>query len=516
MRTSANFVFGPSIPASGIDVVEVAFVSAPHMEPGISVAGLTMSRYVLENFPHVDEILIHSSAGSGSYASVGYFYGGTNFGGLLPSRVGQFSISDNVDLSGGDYKISVLNSPIRFLGFHISRAGSWHPLVSPGRVVRKYIVPPFEPETSWLIRSGLFPGDEVYLIYSLPEIAYRTLVTEGSSSTFPGSGASLERIIEYGSVVGPSQIHFSYEMKVLYKIEVNGVVKFSGIYDGTKEVGYIRGIDQQKRIIDIADSLNPDDIVVLTYLSYPDFVSYHGYRDYRNEWYTFDANPESGHWIADPASEINIPSQTALVSECTLYLIPSAYMVITTTPVTGDPSGRVADIAIQYVSAYDYGETHFLRHWVGRSVEDIVPIQKKSTRNTWGHAVFGINVYDEGIHSVVDIFSRDVPSMLPIARIVLTAPASASAVQVADMRRRGGGVPMDFPMVAVSSLASEGVDKLRSHWDLGLWDGQMIKEGGVIEIKVSSSILEKFTKEEVEEQVRMRVPPGIYYVIHYV
>lgn len=519
-----QFTFGPAAPAE-LEIVGLAFVTAPTFRPDLSVAVLSAERYVRQNYAHVREFDLMTSAQSVS-GSVAHSYTGTNVLGMYTSGVsgegkaGGWGISETVaDLS--TYRMRALMSPITCDGLYLSKAGSWLPTIKPGTVWRNHIIKVEEfdrgtqftasgtptswlNQSSWLARSGLIPGDEVILIYTVPEHAY-TPTNTTTSPLWPGIQGTVRRVVEYGSIVAPRKISYRTPMRALLSITVNGSGKFSGAFDGRTESSYVRRIDHELQIIELNVSLSPSDVVLLEFESYNDRYVYSGYRHYTNFWYSFDANPEYGHWIGDFSTQSMVNTSEALLQQITLYLIPSAYIKI-----TNHPSETSTRVTCSYQSAFNWGETHFVRHILGQNDEVISTRHEDSPINTWGYAVCGRNYYDEQIGYDDDVFSLDVPSMMPLAKIVMAAPAGIGSVQVADARERGGGVPIDFPFTSVEAGVS-GIDMLRGYYDLGNWDGAAIKEGGVTEIVIDSSILNTFTQDEVRTIIEQYLTPGVDY-----
>lgn len=504
-----TYLFGPSIPPE-IDSVGLAFISSPPLDPDTSVASLSAERYVRENFPNINEFEIVPSSSVGDYISVSYAFLGTTVGGKY-SLFGEYSGGGRVDLLSSGWSLKTLHAPIKVRGIEIDKTGSWYPVVQPGVVWRKYVVHANEPASSWIIRSGLASGDTVYLIYSVPEYRYGSHTTL-QTATFPGSGRASRSITEIASVISPNKIGYSGNISVLQTISVNNTTKSSTAFDGTGTHTYIRDLNRDLKTIDVKDNLLPDDEVRLTYDTYSDFYTYKGFRDYDNKWYSFDCNPEFGHVIVRPENYEGNSSSTVLQDQVTLYLIPSAYAIVNYEEDSSE--GFLGDVNITFVSALDWGETHFVRHMVGQPAEEITTIEDGGASNTWGHAVLGENTYDQGLSASSDIFSSSLPSMMPLGKLVLAAPAAVDALAIADVRRRGGGVPEDFPMIAVNTQAS-GLDTLRGYYDLGVWEGKGVKEGGVVEFQFDTSVLDEYTESEIEEMVQLVLPPGIDYEIIY-
>jgi hypothetical protein len=266
----------------------------------------------------------------------------------------------------------------------------------------------------------------------------------------------------------------------------------------------VRLFDQKLKIIEIKESLAPSDQVELEFKSLTDFYTYSGYREGLNgTWYTFDVNPEYGHYIADPQTETLVLSSDCLLQQITLYAIPSAYIKITY-GIEGDNTR----ITLNFISAFSWNETHFVRHILGQNEEDIQVRQQDGPTNTWGHAVLNRNFYGEATSFPDDIFSLQIPSMMPLGKIVMAAPASINSVQVADCRERGGGVPIDYPLQAFNTNAS-GLDYLRGFLDLGNWSGAVVNEGGVVEIHLNSEVLNTQTADQIQELVDSHMLPGV-------
>lgn len=524
MINTPTWIFGPTVPEQ-LESVGVSFVSAPTFRPDLSVAVLSAERYVRQNYAHVRELDLMTSAldASGSVVSV---YGGTNVLGMYTAgasgegKVGGWTLAESTP-SLENYRLRVLMNPITLEGLYLSKAGSWLPVIKPGCVWREHTVKAEEfdagttfdaggvpssvvNQSSWLARSGLIPGDEVFLIYTVPEHAY-TPTNTSTSTTYPGTQSIMRRMTEYAGVVAPRKLSYRTPIKTILAVTVNGSGVYSGRFDGTVENSFLKRIDHDLQIVELNKSLSPSDQVLLEIETYSDRYIYSGFRHYNNFWYAFDANPEYGHFVGDYESNTLVNSSTALLNQVTLYLIPSAYVKVTNYP--GETSTRVT---LRYETAFNWGETHFVRHILGQNDEEISTRQQDSTINTWGYAVAGRNYYDEQVGYSDDVFSLDVPSMMPLGKVVMAAPAGIGSVQVADVRERGGGVPIDFPFTSVEAGAS-GIDTLRGYWDLGTYDGAAIKEGGVVEVVIDSSMLQSYTQDEIRAIVESYLPPGIDY-----
>jgi hypothetical protein len=411
----------------------------------------------------------------------------------------------------------------------ITPADTWYPIVQPGIVWRSnYVLATsgIEPSGSW-IRQAI-PDDGVdhnlILIYAIPETLYTSTTSGNLNLSFPPSQAKYKTMKEIGTAISPHKIAYEGSIDVLQSIKVNGVVRFSGSFTAIESDTYIRKLDKTVKQIDVKIPLSPDDLIELQYLSYGDFYVYSGFKDRYGSWWPFDANPEYGHIIGDDQDSVYRLSSDALLKQVTLYAIPSAIIEYSFQE-NSSTSSTIGTLKLTAYRAIDYGETHYVRHIISSEPVELIDSRDEGTViNTWGHAIFGRNFYDEKSQFGGDIFNLVVPSMIPLGRFVLGAPAAVNSVAVADIRERGGGVPLDFPMVAVDSQ-EDGLDKLRGFLDLGIWEGKAIKEGGVVEILIDRTILKTdpddtdpntFLASEIQEIVRNNVPPGIDFVIRYV
>ncbi len=516
-----TYFFGPSIPDS-YDAVNIVFVSSPIAEPETAIALLYSDRYVTTNYPVLNKFNLYTAT-QNSTGTVSYSFDGSSLGDEETSRSG-FSGAGLVEIPiDSSFGIDTLHNPVRIRGIYVSPANSWYPIIENGVVWRRHIIQsqetvdttlPASGQSSWLLRSGLVTGDEVFLIYTVPEVRYGKL-TQGVFRTFPASGFHLREVTESVFPSAPGKLRYEGDARVITGITVNGAVKFpsSGeVFDGSIENTYIKNIDYKMKTISVEDAYAPEDVIQVTYLAYANYINYSGYKDFNSDWWSYDCNPEYGHVIKDPSTGNYQNAVDALMAQTIIYMIPAAYMKVETTVPTG--TAFQFAMTIRFESAFNWGESHFVRHLIGQDQEDVSTRQQDGPINTWGHAVFGRNYYDEQAFVVDDIFSQTIPSMLRLGKIVIGAPASVNALAVADTRRRGGGLPEDFPMEAVNTNA-EGIDTLRGYWDLGIFGGAAIREGGVMLVKIDPSILNTFSEEEVYQIVRDRTPPGIDINISY-
>jgi len=527
-----NLYFGPQLPLE-FETVGLAFIAAPNLRSDSAIGILSALRYAQQNYDHIEALNLFDAGFSG--ADVEITYNSPNFSSLGGTVSGAYFGQGIITLSNEKWGPQVINNAIKVAGVRITPADTWAPIIQPGIVWRTgYVLAAsgIEPSGSWLIRALDPDGNNdtdfhLTLIYSVPETIYSAVDTGDYGLNFPPSQARYKIMKEIAVPTSPHTIGYDGNLEILQSVKINGTVRASGSFIGT-QVGsgdiFIKDLDKTLKQIVLRSSIAPDDIVELQYLSYNDYYTYSGFRDFNGTWWPFDANPEFGHIIGNDDNGLYELSSTALLNQVTLYAIPSAAIryEFTENPVSGSTIGTLTLSAIRGI---DYGETHFIRHLISSEPIEFIDARDGGTViNTYGHAVFARNFYDEGNQFGGDVFNLRVPSMMPLGRFVLGAPASVDSVAIADIRERGGGVPLDFPMTAVEA-ESGGLDKLRGFFDMGIWEGKAIKEGGVVEIQIDKSLLKTdiestdpttFLADEIYELVRNQVPPGIDFEIKYV
>lgn len=530
MYNELNLFFGPKLPLE-FETVGLAFLAAPTLRSDSAIGVLSAIRYAKQNYDHLGTSNLFDTGYAGAKLDIEYSCNNISY---LGGTVGAFSSQGTVSLTDEDWGFDTLNSAIKVKGVKITPANTWYPIIQPGVVFRPgYIIAAsgIEPSGSWLKRA-MDPTNQnnqnfyLTLVYSVPEVLYSSTVSGDIGVAFPNAQAKYKTVKEIAIPSSPNTIGYEGDIYALQIISINGTVRASGLFTGVESGSghsYIRNIDPITKQITLRASLSPDDYIELQYLTYNDHYVYTGFRDYGGSWWSFDANPEYGHYIRDYEANTYRNSSDALLSQVTLYAIPSAAIKyeFVENPVNSPTLGTLILTAYR---AIDYGETHVIRHTISSEPVELINSRDGGTViNTWGHAVFGRNFYDEATILGDDIFNLRIPSMIPLGRFVLGAPASVNSVSVADIRERGGGVPENFPMVAVESQEN-GLDTLRGFFDLGIWEGKAIKEGGVVEILIDKSLLKTdpldtnpstFLASEIYDLVRSQIPPGIDFEIRY-
>jgi len=519
-----SLYFSPGLPTP-LELIGISFIAAPTLTIDSSIANLSAERYAAENYPHRDTgIRLFDQTTAGSSLTLQYAIPTTSFGSRITAIPG-YSINGIVPVTDYPWGFDVLDTPISVIGMHISKANSWCPIIKPGTLWRQHTVLATEPVSSWLRTSGLSTGDSVVLIYSVPEIAYTTQST-GLGLAFPIDPSRYRQIKQTVLPAGPNTINYTGDIYRIDEVLVNGSKRYTGTlaYTGVSSGGYIIAMDKTLKIITLNDNLNADDYVELKYTTYNDYYIYSGYRDNTGAWYAFDANPEYGHYITSDITGVLGDSSVALSDHITIYALPCAYMKYSN--FTPTPNGTtLGTLKLEFVRAVDWSETHFIRHAITGDglIENLQLKEGGSTTSTYGQASFGVNYYDEIGTFITDIYSTKYPSIVPLGRIALTAPAAVGSIATADIRQRGGGVPEDFPMIAVETSAT-GIDTIKSFWDLGNFEGTSVNEGGVAQININKNLLKTdptstdpttFTSTEIYDFIKAETLPGVDTIVSY-
>lgn len=523
VANSLSLWFGPTIPKA-LDNVGLSFITGPALKANNSIVTLNASRYAPENWNTVIDLEVFNQGQKGSNLNVSMQIPGSTFNNTVSGFSG-YSLTDTVQLTSNTWSFQALNTPINVSDIEITKAGTWFPTIHPGTVYRLYTVPNTEPASSWLITSGLNIGDQVILIYSVPELQYSKTID--TNSVFPPSPARYKQLKQIVSPISSNTFKFRGSIYQIDQILINGIDNSKGSlpWNGNGSNAYVHFIDNKLQTVQIFDTIQADDYIEITYHDYNDFYTYSGYKDIKGTWYPFDANPEYGHWIGNDVTGQLMASSDALSQNCMLYAIPSAYLSIQYQALVPPASTSLGTLYLNLQRASEWGELSFIRHTVvgDNSTELLAVNPSNSYRSTWGQAQFGLNYYDQLGESASNIYSSLYPSMLPLGNVLLSAPASIGSVTSADIRQRGGGIPPNY-LLTNSSTQSQ-LQTLTGFMDVGLWMGTPITQGGVTQIEINSGLLKtdpnnpdpnKFTATEINQIIQSQLTPGVDYKVIYV
>ena len=287
--------FGPTMPLE-FESVGLSFMTAPTLSSNSAIGSLSAARYVSQNYDHIEPQLgVFNTGAPGSVLDI--TYNCPPIGAFPnPNSLGLTSTQSNIVLVDQNWGPQILNNSLLVSGIKTTQAGTWCPVIQPGLVWREgYLLASsgIEPSGSWLRRAIPDDGNDYYLtlIYSVPEMLYPPTQDGYFGLTFPPPYARFQTIKETGNPVSPQTISYQGNLDVLLQVVVNGVTTFASTYTGVEDYAYLSFLNKNLKQIGITSSLNPNDLVELTYLSYDDFYVYSGFRDVNNNWWPFDANP---------------------------------------------------------------------------------------------------------------------------------------------------------------------------------------------------------------------------------
>lgn len=509
----SNLYYYPTVDSA--NAFPIGFFSPPKLTPDNSLAILSTERYVTQN---QSDIYTYNYAPSGLtvlQAEASIEFAGTTVNGITN---GSFSIpSGPLDVLNGNIQFTWLNSPIVFLGVDPAPNNSFNPIISTGMVWRFHQVSDNEPEWSWLRKAGLAAGDEVFLGYSVPETFYHSSDISEPSEFY---SSRTNTWIEDVHPSGPHSLKYTRPLQYLNSITINDTVYSIGI-SNEGSTNLVRNIDPVSRTIILRRTLDPTDRVTLNYQVYSEFYRYTGYKfvdeSYNTTWKTCDLNPGYGREIADQVTNTIRPSSVGLFNQVLVYMVPVCFCKLNFTS-TGPADEAILTGTLTFDSAFNYGETHFVRHYIGETNEvfdESLGSSYSDFYNYWGVTPFGQAEYDDNdLGSLTDdVFSSFLPSMMPVGKVLLSGPGSIDSVRAVDLRPRGGGIPETYSLPALQGTGNE--DNLRNLWDFGNWGGKLYHEGGSFTVTLSESILDTYSKEQVEKLVGFHTPPGIKAIIEY-
>jgi hypothetical protein len=175
---------------------------------------------------------------------------------------------------------------------------------------------------------------------------------------------------------------------------------------------------------------------------------------------------------------------------------------------------------ITFKSALAYGESSFLRYKRGSLSDevigpDVINLDSgESPSATYGNAQFDVDHYIDDSQSLEGSWIGYYPSAIPLGKIMGAPPLSVDSVTIADIRSRGGGLPERIESFYLQA-ASGQLERVATFWDLGLWDGPPVKEGGAVKFEIPESVLDRYSAQEIREIIKKRIPPGIQPFIQY-
>lgn len=417
--------------------------------------------------------------------------------------------------------IETISEPILIERLTPGADGGIYPEVSNGIVWRLYKMPNTEPSWSWLTKAGYASGDYLLLGYTVPELKYQTYSSIGSGDQYYPNKPMMKSVSRSVYPLNPHTLQVPVDFKAITSIEASGATLFSGHFTDTSlPSGIIQSWNPSLKQIKLNQAVESNVKFTITGLTLAGNYTYTGHRHVSSggvsTWRSFDANPEYGRVIYSQNSSGLEPTVKGLIEQVLLFAVPTCAAKISLTSTgSGEASGTIV-----FDSAFNYQETHFIRHIVGATTESFDPEYNTGDYefyNYWGVTPFGQAQYNDigSAYQTGDQYSSYLPSMLPIGRFNLDSIDPNTIVSITDLRERGGGLPDNFNFDEINTDFTLR-NKYKKYWDLGVWDGVVKSEGGSIIVEISSDRLNYFTEQEIEKIVGFHVVPGVTFTINYV
>lgn len=309
-------------------------------------------------------------------------------------------------------------------GIEEDLTGAWHILVRDGVVERPYTIPSNEPSNSWLLGAGFNIGDNINLIYTVPEYNFQPAQDINNHLILINS--------ELATILDSNRILLGHKNPIyLNQIYINNTPYLTGVVtvgSTSSNDPLIPGSDQDNGIVSLSRSISLGDSIQVDYVYREDRYIYRGFWDSSVFW-DLDLNPAYGHRIHVGRDGVGQPSSTILNSGVMIWALPTAAYL----------SGPAATGTYNYVSFLNLPSNirpkYFIRHQIGTDDNDILDIQ---------------------------------PSALVLAKIFILPPGDAKDIRILDCRTRGGGFPEDVDPDSQIPFFNETV-RSRVRMDTNIW-----------------------------------------------
>jgi hypothetical protein len=335
--------------------------------------------------------------------------------GINTVSLNSYAPASSGDLSGSFSNINVYSFSNRITvdRVYMDNTGGWRLGIKDGIFERRFTMSSSEPSGSWLRTVGFNDGDDIVLIYTVPEYNLVSQIRVGDSPDFlrhfQSSGGRCQLIDNKTVWLGNTDVRY------IYGVSINGV----SVITGTRESHWVvsvqdvvaeypdllESVDPDAGILKFKRSFNDTDVIYASYIYIEPRYIYRGYYDGKS-WHDLDLNPSAGHRFNLCADNKGKAGFDILNNPVVIYLIPTAAYY----------ASCVASGNYTYHSAFELPPetrpTCFVRHLVGTHTnEGEVP----------GY-----------------------PSAAIIGKVFIVPPGSINDVSVLDIRSRGGGLPEDW------------------------------------------------------------------------
>ena len=384
------------------------------------------------------------------------------------------------------FRIDVPYKPPRVVGVEQISRYHWGVRIRPGLAYQRYVIPNYESDHSWLLRAGFNRGDDLVLVYTLPEY------TAASVNGVPVSRRTELVMVQSGVFHVERPIHNGMEHML-----VTDGVSLTGPADGTVFHASMFGREVTIKSGSLASYTGPAEF---TYWYYsPDYV-------YTGCWwesasgpvpavFNLSAHSKSGLIVGPfprqfvtqqyPTLSYRRAYREWLFTGVSIFLLPSMAIPYSRF-VEGDRVGT-------RLPAHSGAVRSYVRHILsaaGFSHRANIHDSWQEPRNVWHH--YGI-------------------AALRIAYIGQIPTLGWACVDLTDIRTRGGGLP-----------SGAKVDVPGAYWDMSEWDGGYSAGAGRAIVRLPRSLLlpdpnrEAFTHEHIVNLVNQYLPAGIDYEVEYV
>lgn len=370
--------------------------------------------------------------------------------------------------------IVTLESLFKYSGYTINlHSEAWQYYYAPKFSIRYndsqkiMVLPPRQRENdfSWYprIKNGRFDRkildqlNQPIYNYSIPEY-YRQQFLEGEG--IPYKAIKRER----PEVLNQSQIRVSCTPMSINFDGVNVTNVTVMVNDSPIRIKSWMSFDG---IIEVDGTVTKNDDIYVDYVYEEEAFEYRGYYNADDDcFWSLDLNPSKGHFITIRDTldgEIKeVPSFSLINKVIYIYLNPSTKMKAT-------PSGELR--------------------------------------------------LDEMIHSstLFHSFERiQDPNAVLLAEIRVRPNSNQTNIELVDSRVRGGGLKKTITKAIMKEFEEESI----FYWDIGHWDGEPYPENGIINIRITRSVLKEyggsFTRPEIEEKLEKHLGYGILPIIEFV
>lgn len=309
----------------------------------------------------------------------------------------------------------------------------------------------------------------------------------------------------------------------------------------------IKDYDSKQSVIELNEHIHFNDNVYVTYFYNDDSYEYKGYKD-SNKYRYLDMNPTRGHVCTVSVVEDGevvfkeVPTYTLLDKSVYFYMMPSRVMRQSTAN-----NERLIKLS----------DTEFIsenQNWITRSYMSIKKLGQVLTQTSYQIAPYEEWITIDSSEYTIDkingkiifnkpqtssiyatysyyepIIENDVtlrhtfdkeelrliqlahPEMIVLGSIKITNDYTKYDIVSLDTRTRGGGLKDTVSREQINTQ-----DQLSNNfWDISDFDGPSYYGNGITIIKVPNSVLNKFTKKEVEEIVKNHLAYGILPIIKY-